>query len=146
MSPALAGGFFTTSTICKAWDIITGLLKGWKRGPEQERFELSGPSSAENQSIHLASSNWKIPHFILITHQISTTWKWFKLTLQIQQNFTAEKREANTSYQFQIRTKTTKKRIDRTGQTSQRGSFYIMFFCIPWGSRERKKHEVTSTE
>ena len=30
MSPALAGGFFTTSTICEAWDIIAGLLKGWK--------------------------------------------------------------------------------------------------------------------
>ena len=146
MSPALAGGFFTISIICEAWDIITGLLKGWKGGSEQERFELWGPNSAENQSVHLASSNWKIPHFILITHQISTTWKWFKLTLQLLQNFTAEKREANTSYQFQICTKSTKERIDRTGQTSQRVTFYRMFFCIPWGSRERKTHEVTSTE
>ena len=146
MSPALAGGFFTTSIICEAWDIITGLLKGWKGWPEQERFELWGPNSAENRSVHLASSNWKTPHFILINHQISTTWKWFKLTLQILQNFTAEKREANTSYKFQICTKSTKERIDRTGQTSQRVTFYRMFFCIPWGSRERKTHEVTSTE
>ena len=33
-----------------------------------------------------------------------------------------------------------KERIDGTGQTSQRVTFYRMLFCIPLGSRERKTH------
>lgn len=82
----------------------------------------------------------KNPSFILIRPiKSSTPWKGLELILLTLRNFTAKKgggKHQITIFEFLAEIQ----RINETDETSQEVTFMECFFCIPLGSRERKRH------